>query len=81
MSHRKKEHPDIIRRCLQFQNNECRFQNESCWFKHEQENESVPETVNREDNMETESGFWKVPNNPNPPLQSNQKPGEKGGEI
>jgi hypothetical protein len=77
MTHRKKHHPDIIRPCTQYQNNECRFLNESCWFKHEKESQdrSVPNTRPKEDDkMETESDFQKASKNLEPPLQSNQKP-------
>ena len=34
MMHRKNNHPNVIRTCDRFKDNNCRFREESCWFSH-----------------------------------------------
>ena len=34
MTHRKKNHSEIIRQCIQFSQNNCRYEEGSCWYKH-----------------------------------------------
>ena len=38
MNHRKREHIEICRPCINFSKGECRF-NDACWFKHENNSE------------------------------------------
>ena len=61
MLHRKKEHPEKVRQCVKYNENECRFQAESCWFKHE--------PVKQTDVKSSEQlVFHKVPGNLKPPI-------------
>ena len=61
MLHRKKEHPEKVKQCVKYNENECRFQAESCWFKHE--------PVKQTDVKSSEQlVFHKVPGNLKPPI-------------
>ena len=40
------KHASLIRQCLQFKENNCRFQDESCWFIHD--------NLNKDNNDDTE---------------------------
>ena len=75
MVHRRKEHYQIIRSCINFQSRNCRFTSESCWFKHELEKESdISKEAAKDDKMETESVFQKEAENLETP--SSGKPRE-----
>ena len=68
MSHRKKKHIEIVRQCVQFEQNNCRFQAEFCWFKHEN-SKQIQEQSNRQMSV-----FQKVSGNLKPPIEG-QKTG------
>ena len=58
MKHRKRDHWGIVKLCLQYSKNNCRFKDEQCWFKHELEIEINEDQENLEeqfddDKMET----------------------------
>lgn len=36
MMHRKKNHPNVVRKCEMFLTNSCRYREGSCWFVHEE---------------------------------------------
>ena len=62
MIHRKKNHPELVRKCDQYEINNCRFKEESCWFKHE---------IKKEENERASSSklvFQKVSGNLKPPI-------------
>ena len=84
MSHRKRDHADVLRPCNKYLSNECKFQDDSCWFLHRQEtadNKGAPNPINIEDDIETELGFQEAPKNLKPPLKNNQKPLKLWGEV
>ena len=64
MTHRKKKHYEIIRQCIQYERNSCRFKEESCWFKHE--------NTKQADERSTGSNlvFQKVSGNLRPPIKT-----------
>jgi hypothetical protein len=77
MSHRKKEHPNMIKPCSQFQQNNCRFKSKSCWFKHE-EDVSEDEIENKENKNskkfeESQTVFQKVSEDLYPPIVKTQE--------
>ena len=57
MSHRKKKHYEIVRPCIQYKQNSCRFQADFCWFKHEAEEQKQQSSV-----FQKVSGNLKPPN-------------------
>ena len=63
MSHRKREHKDLVKICSQFQNDNCRFKSESCWFEHEEKNHEQKENVG------PEQDFQEVSENLEPPIK------------
>ena len=68
MIHRKKEHFNIVRQCLQFSENNCRYQEKSCWYKHgiEHRNNDISNQQNKE--VESSSVFQKASMNKKPPI-------------
>ena len=81
MKHRKINHPGVIKKCLNFLQNKCRFQNTSCWFSHDEDametdeegfkdiEENVKEkTENNEENQANKSVFQKAFRNIKPPI-------------
>ena len=77
MSHRKRDHADVLRPCRNYLNNECKYQDDSCWFVHGHEkvdNNGAHNPTNIEEDVETELGFQEASKNRKPPLKNNQKP-------
>ena len=75
MKHRKKDHSNLVKPCMQFRQNNCRFREEACWFKHvEIESETVEEKDKDEgskDNKrddEAQSVFQKDISDLDPPI-------------
>ena len=76
MMHRKKDHPNLVRECNNFQEGKCRFQNEFCWFKHISKASQTDKKVKPiDDEMEIDnedeaakSVFYKAQKKPKPPL-------------
>ena len=67
MSHRKKNHIDLVQQCNKFINAECRFQSEFCWYKHSQDNKK-PEIAKDEVILDEENSFFQEEiKNPKPP--------------
>ena len=64
MSHRKKKHPEIIRKCFNYEENKCRFQDAFCWFKHE-----ISQQKEEQRNGQS-SVFQKVSGNLKPPISA-----------
>ena len=70
MAHRKKEHSSLIRKCLQFKENNCRFEEKSCWFMHDDvKEEDIPEEVEKESENVSDSYFRMASANPKPPIR------------
>ena len=72
MRHRKRNHVQIVKNCVQFQQNNCRFKDEACWFIHELRNEN---THDKSENNHTdvnkdnpEKVFQKVSKDLDPPV-------------
>ena len=69
MSHRKKDHGNLVKQCIQFQQNSCRFRSESCWFSHNNiTKEKDSEQENNHNEEEPEMVFRKVSENLFPPI-------------
>ena len=68
MTHRKKEHSNVVRVCNMFLSNECRYNNSACWYSHEEDNKAK----NNEEEA-SQSVFQKVQENLEPPLKSQEK--------
>ena len=75
MNHRKRSHASYVRKCLQFEKNNCRYKINSCWYQHdeEMETETVSEDVNINEQKDSEQVFQKVSGNLKPPIQSQKK--------
>ena len=70
MSHKKKEHNDIVRFCNQFRQNNCKFKDETCWFLHEVDDKIDDDENNADKNKNKASVFRKVLENLKPPINN-----------
>ena len=69
MTHRKKNHSEIIRQCIQFSQNNCRYEEESCWYKHaieQRDNEMKNEGNNIDE--DSDSDFQEASMKKKPPI-------------
>ena len=81
MSHRKIDHSNLIKACVQFQQNNCRFRSQSCWFKHETNEEENEEENTNDDFRSNDSRnksqrstvFQKVSDDLVPPITNPEK--------
>lgn len=78
MSHRKAEHKNFVRICMNFSQNNCRFEDSSCWFLHDEKIETEEyadneNEENEEDKIESELDFQQVSRNKKPPIGKQKK--------
>ena len=73
MIHRQKEHEQLIRPCVQFQQNNCRFKDNTCWFKHEMNGQNDDEEVAADSKTEDISVFQKASEILKPPINNQMK--------
>ena len=77
MKHRKKAHPNIIKRCNKFNDNKCVYRSDTCWFRHEKD-EEVNKRVEEDEDMVSEEGnkcdsdFQQAPTKKKPPANNCQ---------
>ena len=77
MIHRKRNHRSVVRECMNFKQNKCRYLEQFCWFKHEDEiveiEESPVESVNKTEENEDTSVFRIVKEDLEPPIRAQEK--------
>ena len=82
MQHRKREHRDKVRSCVNYLQNKCDFLSQSCWFLHDDDDDKEMEVENnekeqvkesKEEKNIKESVFQEVTENLEPPISTQEE--------